>query len=129
MEYAAGLMDGEGTFTLMSRGKGQYRTPIAEMTSTTYELIEFMRKLFGGTIRKQKVYKAHYKQSWAWHVSFDAAISCMEQLEPLMLEPKKKARARHIIQNFKAVTVRNGRYTDEEKKAKLDFEEAFFALT
>ena len=52
----------------------------------------------------------------------------MTMIEPYLVIKKKKARANHIISNYKKVTVRNGRYNDEQKLAKEQFYTDFMAL-
>jgi len=41
---------------------------------------------------------------------------------------KKKARAEHIIKHYKAVTVRNGKYTPEQLSIKNQFYAGFMNL-
>jgi hypothetical protein len=41
---------------------------------------------------------------------------------------KKKARAKHIISKYKAVTIRNGRYNDAQRLVKEQFYIDFIAL-
>lgn len=52
----------------------------------------------------------------------------MELIEPYLVIKKKKARAYHIINKYKEVTLRNGRYNEEQKLAKEQFYIDFMAL-
>lgn len=126
--YTAGIIDGEGTVTLSVRNSGKYRSPVVSVTSTTYELLEFLKTNYGGTIRKQKVYKEHHKQSWCWNVINDGALNMLQRVKPYMREPKKIKRSEHLLSNYKNVTVRNGKYTAEQAAFKLKFESEFFEL-
>ena len=85
--YAAGLIDGEGSISLLKARKNEtFRHPVIEISNTTYELLQFMKTTFGGSISSHKTYKKHYKPSWSWKLHYDAAISCLEQITPFLLE-------------------------------------------
>lgn len=127
LAYAAGLIDGEGTVTLgKSHSSDCFRHPIVSMSSTTYELIDFLVINFGGKAVNHKVYKDHHKRSWGWFLHYDAAINFLTIVLPYMKEPAKISRAKMIVEKYKSLTNRNGRYTKDEIQAKLDFETAFF---
>lgn len=125
--YTAGLLDGEGTVTLhRSRARQRFRYPMVEMTSTSEELVAFMRETWGGTVVRQKVYKAHHRTSWSWRVIGDAALGLLQCVVPLMKEHEKVRRGRLLLDHYKRLTPRNGRYTDAMVEAKDRFERAFF---
>lgn len=127
--YAAGLFDGEGTVTLSKIHKSNlYRSPTASVTSTSFELVEYLKLTFGGFICNQKVAKEHYKQSWSWRIAHDKAIEFLTLVKPYIKEKKKLARIQLICDNYKKLTLRNGRYTEEQKNSKLIFEQAFFDI-
>lgn len=127
--YLAGLVDGEGTITLTRRTTTDlYRTPTLSLTSTTKVLVDVMKEQFGGWIVNKKVYKDHHKQAWSWHVNGDKAINACLQLIPHILEPQKKARMQLVVDQYKSVTPRNGKYTDQAKLLKEQFEKQFFEL-
>lgn len=127
--YVAGLIDGEGTISLIKmHSSDKFRAPCIEMTSTTYAMLEKMKELFGGSISQQKVYKETYKQSWHWQIRYDKAINLLKEVKDYLLEPKKKARADLIVSTYKSVTPRNGKYNEETLAKKMKFEEDFFKL-
>jgi hypothetical protein len=127
--YAAGLIDGEGSISLLKANKNEtFRHPVIEISNTTYELLQFMKTTFGGSISSHKIYKKHHKPSWSWKLHYDAAISCLEQITPFLLEPKKKRRAELILAEYKKVTLRNGRYNPQQIQEKFTFENQFFSL-
>ncbi len=124
--YAAGLIDGEGSITLTkSRASVPYRRPGVTVASTTRELVDFMKDNFGGSITKKKTYQAHHLPSYHWQVYNEGALRLLEQISNYLLEPKKKARAKYLLDQYKGVTPRNGKYTPAMKEAKLLFEEEF----
>ncbi|MFU8891016.1 MAG: hypothetical protein ACNA76_05070 [Anaerosomatales bacterium] len=94
--YAAGLIDGEGTVTLSRNHSGKMRSPVISMTSTTPEVLRFMQERYGGSIR------------------------------PYLLVPEKIRRADLIIQTYKSVTPRNGKYDAKTAIARHAFELEFF---
>jgi ATP-dependent Zn protease len=128
--YIAGLIDGEGSITLLRKSaSAKFRYPTVEMTSTTLEMLEKFKEIVGGgTIVKQKVYKESYKQSWCYKLIGDRAINCLIEIVDFLKEPKKKARAQLIINKYKLVTPRNGRYSLKKLQQKLEFEKEFFEI-
>lgn len=128
--YLAGLIDGEGTISLMKeRASAKFRYPVIEVSSTTLDMLEKIKELAnGGSISKQKVYKENHKQAWHYSVRGDKAIALMNEVKDYLLEPKKKARAELICSTYKMVTPRNGRYSEELLEKKLQFEEDFFSI-
>ena len=127
--YIAGLIDGEGSISLYRDHASQkFRYPAVEITSTTLPMLEMVKNIAGGSISKQKVYKSTYKQSWHYQVKSNKAIALLEEIKDYLLEPKKKARAELICSTYKTVTPRNGKYSEEMLKKKMQFEEDFFNI-
>ena len=126
--YIAGLIDGEGTVTLTRQKASQkFRYPVLEMTSTTLPMLEKLKELAGGgAISNQKKYSENWKQSWHYQLRGDKVIALLDEVKEYLLEPKKKYRADLICSTYKAVTPRNGKYSEEMLKKKLQFEEDFF---
>lgn len=52
----------------------------------------------------------------------------MNKIEPYLVIRKKKLRAKFIIDKYKNVTIRNGRYNEAQKLAKEQFYIDFMAL-
>lgn len=120
--YMAGLLDGEGTIGI-AFNTGKNRSPYISVTSTTYEIVQWLVKTYGGHIVKQKVYKDHHKQSWCWKISRkDLVFNVIDRVVPLMKEPEKVRRGMLIRAEYDLVTMRNGKYTPEQAAAKQDFE-------
>ena len=126
--YTAGLVDGEGTVTLSRMKANERRCPVVSISSTTYELMLFMKQHFGGAISTlSRAATQGHKQAWHWQTSRNGAISLLSLIESYMVEPAKKRRARLIIERYKSVTPRNGKYTDELIEQREAFEQEFFA--
>jgi hypothetical protein len=122
--YAAGLIDGEGTVTLMKQARAQRRSPVISVSSTTKELVDFMKSNFGGHIVTLK--PTQFKQAYHWQCSHNTALACLEQVAPFLREPEKKRRAELLLSRYKSVTPRNGKYSDELETEKQAFELEFF---
>lgn len=126
--YTAGLFDGEGSVMFTKSHKSKFRAPAVSVTSTTYEILEFLKNNFGGHISKQKVYKAHHKPCWSWKVTYNAAINFLSIILPYMKEPQKIHRARLLVEKYKLVTPRNGKYNEELLAKRSAFNQEFFAF-
>lgn len=125
--YTAGLIDGEGTITLSYKSKSnRYRWPVVSVPGCTPELIDFLRNTFGGSVSNKRPTSVNHTASQAWHVVGDKAIDLLQRVLPHLREPDKKRRALLIVTDYKRLTPRNGKYTDEQRSAKLTFEHQFF---
>lgn len=127
LAYAAGLIDGEGTITMIKKhASDKYRCSTVSMSSTTLELLVFMKERFNGCISNHKTYQSHHKKSYAWKVVNNDAIAALSLIVNYLREPEKLRRANLILSTYKSVTVRNGKYTPELTARKLQFEHEFF---
>lgn len=127
LAYAAGLFDGEGTVTLGRTHANKRRYPVISLTSTTKELVDIMKELFGGSIRARKIPKnPKHNQAWIWELTNDSAIEVLCKILPHLREPEKIRRADLIVRKYKLVTPRTGKYSEETNIAKLEFEKEFF---
>lgn len=124
--YAAGLFDGEGTVSLMRQHVTKRKSPVASLSSTTYELVEFMKTNFGGSIAKLSKREDHHKQAWHWQITHNGALDALRVISPYLLEPEKKRRATLLLSTYKKVTAANGKYTPEMDLARQAFENEFF---
>lgn len=124
--YAAGLIDGEGSVMFISAHKGKLKAPTVSMSSTTYALVLFMKTEFGGSIRKQKVYKVHHKQAWVWSIKYNRALACLTAILPFLQVPEKRHRALLLVNEYKTVVHRTGKYTPELLAKRAEFESRFF---
>lgn len=122
----AGLIDGEGSIGLSYHTNKLYRSPSVSVASTTPEIVQWCKDNYGGSISTKRVYQSHHKPSWAWRIGrWDQIESLLLTILPYMLEPEKIRRANLILSEYKLVTVRNGKYTESQRKAKLEFENRF----
>lgn len=125
--YVGGLFDGEGTVTLTKRkASDMFRAPTLTLTSTTKELVDVCKEVLDGFVVIKKTYKDHHKQAWSWCINGNKAIDAMIRIIPFIREPEKKRRMQHIIDHYKNVTPRNGKYNETSLQLKHKFEAEFF---
>lgn len=124
--YIAAMIDGEGSICLTQNRPNEHRSPNITVASTTKEILFYLQEKAGGSISSKKKYAEHHKDSWQWQLKGDKAIDLLTSIYPYLLVPEKYYRAKLISQEYKSVTPRNGRYSDEALQKKLDFENRFF---
>lgn len=125
--YFAGILDGEGSIMLSSQGKGR-KAPCVSVTSTDYELIEYLDNLYHGSICKNKKYKETYSQSWEWKIRNRVALQALKDAYPYLKIKRKQKRAKLLLDDYLACTPRNGRYTPEAIEAKNALIQKFATL-
>lgn len=112
-----------------ARKKG-FRTPKLSIASCEIELLEPAVTLFGGNIQAKKTKRAeHHSPAFEWRLYGDRVIEALTLLRPYMKSPMKVARAAMLINDYKLVTVRNGKYSPEQRERKEQFEREFLQLT
>lgn len=129
--YLAGMIDGEGTVTLVKhRSRDTFKRPQVAVSSTSYSLLKAFVNMTGvGYISQKKKYKDHHKQSYHWNISSGSqTIDLCKQLLPYLREDKKWKRAKKLVSEWKSVTKRNGKYTQPQRERKLQFEKEFFSI-
>ena len=127
--YTAGLFDCEGSVTLTRGHKtAKFRTPVAELSSTTKELVEYLKNTFGGCICNHKPINEKWKHAYNWRVSYDNALEFLKQIRPYIKVPEKTKRIDLLLKEYRKVTKRNGKYTQEEMTSKLNFERHFLEI-
>ena len=128
--YMAGLMDGEGTIGIArNRASDLYRKPYISISTSTIPIQEWLLENFGGHVSISKKYQEHHTQAYSWKLrTVSPIMELLREIRPYMLETEKIRRADLILNEYASITVRNGKYTEEEKQAKLNFERRFLNL-
>ena len=124
--YIAGIIDGEGSICLTKQKANEFRSPTITVASTTYELVTYLQRLIGGSISNKKIYKENHKPSFQWNIKTNKTIELLTEIKDFLLVPEKQYRANLIVNEYKKVTSRNGKYTEEKLQLKKDFEKRFF---
>ena len=108
----------------------QFHSPCVSIASTSYELLAWIKdKTNMGTIKSKKNYnpKVH-KNSYTYTLRYNEAISLLEIITPYLIIPQKKFRAQMIIDEYKRLTPRNGRYNEHLRKEKEEFYNKFMTI-
>jgi hypothetical protein len=126
--YVAGVIDGEGTVTLVRMHRRENRRPIVSISNTERPLLEHIQDVVGaGRITNKRTSAADHTPSFAYVLSSRRAISLLAQVAPY-LRTYKAQRARMLVEGYLAVTPRNGRYDAVLLAAREAFERQFFAI-
>ncbi|WP_061343310.1 LAGLIDADG family homing endonuclease, partial [Clostridium botulinum] len=125
--YIAGIIDGEGSIMLLRFHNNQFPSPCISISSTTIELLEWIKSVTKvGTIKRKKNYNTEkHTDSFTYTIKYNDAINLLIQIEPYLVIKNKKTRARLIIEKYKSLTPRNGKYSNEMLKAKEEFYKEF----
>jgi hypothetical protein len=125
--YWAGLIDGEGSVLLTNRNNGANRYPAVTITNTDRRIIEWVSLRFGGAVVTRRGRKPGHSTAYDWKVSYDKAMKVLDVVVPYLVTYKKD-RALLLLNEYKSVTVRNGKYTESQKKCRDDFEKRFASV-
>ena len=120
--YIAGLIDGEGTITMVRRGR-ENRYPQVSIANNDLALLTWVQSKCGAGIMATKpAKKATHRTGYALSFSHRVAMRLLTQVQP-WLRTYKGLRARMILIGFDKVNRPNGRYSPAELKARKDFEQ------
>jgi hypothetical protein len=99
--YLAGIVDGEGTITIVTMGKWSkkqrkkyfYQRAVACISNTDYKLLDYLKSLdLGGLSYDKRQGKSHWKQSFQWSLSSPATVyTFLKAIEPYLVIKKDKA--------------------------------------
>lgn len=128
--YIAGIIDGEGSIMLQRFHSNEYPSPCVSIASTTLELLTWIKETVGyGIIKQKKNYNLEkHKDCYSYVVKYDNAINLLKEVFPYLIINAKKERAKLILEKYKSLTPRNGRYTSELLNAKFKFYNEFLQL-
>ena len=110
--------------------KNEHPAPCISITSTTLELLEWIKKVVGkGTITKKKNYNLEiHKDCYSYVLRRNDAISLLIDIEPYLVIDAKRKRTELILKKYKSLTRRNGRYTEEMLVEKEEFYNEFIGI-
>jgi len=127
--WAAGIMDADGCVTLRPPSTSQFRHPHIVVDSTDPEILEELVLHFGGSIIKKKTRVENHRQQWSWRLyGAKKILVFLGDIVPYMRCGTKVARVRILLDEYPALTSRNGQYTAEQVAAKRDMEDRFLAI-
>lgn len=128
--YIAGIIDGEGSIMLQRIHSNEFHSPCVSIASTTLELLEFIKLTIGkGSIIKKKNYnESLHKDCYSYVLRRNDAINLLIEISPYLIINSKKQRADLIIEKYKSLTPRNGRYSKELLISKENFYNEFISI-
>lgn len=128
--YIAGIIDGEGSIMLTRFHKNELPSPCVSIASTSIELLTWIKEVTNiGTIKGKKNYnKDNHKDSFSYVIKHDNTINLLIEIYPYLILNDKKKRAHMIINEYKSLTPRNGRYSENLLEQKLDFYKRFIEI-
>jgi len=127
--YIAGIIDGEGTITLTRTHRTENRRPVVSISSTELPLLTYVREVIGaGRITSKVCAREHHSPSFTYTITSRQALTLLTQVCPFLRTYKFK-RACLLLEEYQGVTPRNGRYTPEQRTARAQLEERFFAIS
>ena len=125
--YIAGLVDGEGTVTLTRTHRGENRRLVVCISNNELAILQYVHRAVGaGRITTKRTYAPHHAQSYAYQISSRQALALLYQVFPYM-RSYKAIRAGMALADYERVTPRNGRYSDELRRARAAFENRLLA--
>lgn len=125
LSYCAGIIDGEGTITLHKNG--MFRRVLVQVETTSREMLHPLES-FGGTILAPKKRSAVHAQTWKWSIRGSEALNMISEIIPYMKDPKKIARGKFLLKNYKAIEKIRSDSTKKEIQQRKMFELQFWAL-
>ncbi len=128
--YIAGIIDGEGSIMLQKFHNNEYPSPCVSIASTTLELLNWIKSVAGkGVIKRKKNYNiVDHKDCYSYILKYNDAIVFLQEIYPYLIINSKKKRAELILNKYKSVTPRNGRYSAELLQEKLNFYNEFISI-
>ena len=124
--WVAGMIDADGCVTMCKSGPSSYRRPIVVVDNTDHEILDELQRLYGGSLVKKRRDKEHHRQCWSWRLyGANIVLAFLKEIVPFMHCKVKRDRAQLLLKSYKALTPRNGCYTDADRKRKDAFEIKF----
>lgn len=109
--YLAGIVDGEGTVTLMKHHKNETHIPFVGIANNNLRLLQWIKSIVGGNICSKKKRLPHHNNSYVLNIRQDRALRFINDIKKYLII--KKPQAELITEQYKAVTHRAGKYTPE----------------
>ena len=116
--YVAGIVDGEGTVTLMKHHRNETPIPCVSIANNNLKLLHLIKHGYGGLICSKRKYQSHHRDSFVWSVRHNRALWFLKEIIQYLIV--KKPQATLILKKYKSVTHRAGKYTPKMLKAKME---------
>jgi hypothetical protein len=130
-EYISGFFDADGHITLTAP-KGKEKTTHVGFTNIDLNLLESIKYFIfseigvKGVISKRTSKKEHHSDCYNLVYRYDLALKVASKINSHHY--KKKEKIKLVLEKYKSVTPRNGKYTEDMKKMRENFVNEFFSL-
>ncbi len=125
--YIAGLIDGEGTITLTRKHRNENRQLAITISNTERPLLEYVIETIGaGKITGKRTTSERHRPSFTYTIYNRQALNLLAQIHPY-LKTYKAIRSSIILENYLALTPRNGKYTADKQQLRAEFEKRVLA--
>ena len=114
--YLAGIIDGEGTVTLMKHHRNETPIPFVAIANNNLVLLKWIKSLVGGNLCAKKKRLPHHHDSYVLNIRQDRALRFLNEIKQYLIIKRRQAEL--ITKRYKAVTHRAGKYTSEMLAAK-----------
>ncbi len=117
--YVAGLVDGEGSVTLSRKHSNETPSPEVSIANNSLHLLDWVKNIVGaGKITSKSKNKVYHAQSYTWSVRDNKAICFLNEIKKYLIV--KRQQAELITKKYKVCTPRNGKYSPEMLRKKLE---------
>lgn len=96
LPYLAGLIDGEGSFTLERKGPKRSRHPKITISMNDKEAVEAVAQTFGGSLTKAH-YPSQKTAKYTWYIGNSAAIELTKEVLPFLVIKRRQKVATLLI--------------------------------
>jgi hypothetical protein len=130
-EYISGFFDADGHITLSSQ-KEKEKTTHVGFTNIDLNLLESIRNFIfedigvKGVISKRASKKENHSDCYNLVYRYDSALKVSSKINSQHYKKNKKIKL--VLEKYKLVTPRNGKYTEDMKKMREKFVNEFFSL-
>ncbi len=125
--YIAGLIDGEGTITLTRKHRNENRQLAVTISNTERPLLDYVLETIGaGKITGKRTTSERHTPSFTYAIYNRQALNLLEQIHPYLRTYKSK-RSSIILENYLALTPRNGKYSERQLQMRTEFEQRVLA--
>lgn len=126
--YIAGLVDGEGTVTLTRKHRNENRQLAVTISNTEIRLLKYVLAVTGaGKITGKRTTEERHTPSFTYAIYNRQALALLKQIHPY-LRTYKVDRSAAILRDYIALTPRNGKYSEEQKRKRIRFEESVLGI-